>query len=113
MSDMRMALQIFNKLPKRKLFGTDKSIGTYYYEIHPYVNGREEGFAILPWSSAYPKRSIIIFAENRNTSELVIYTGETDKLPPMYLLSQEMYDGRRMFEDMEEAVRFIKGWLTL
>jgi len=117
MSDIRMALKILKKLPSRKLFGTDDSIGTHYYEIQPYLNGREAGFAIMPWSSKYPDRTIIIFAESRNTSDLVVYTGETKEMPLEstfpYTLSERMYKDRRMFEDMEEAVRFITGWLAL
>ena len=140
MSDMRMAISVLNKLrdnwsrqwkDARKINhkGIALTSGRWlytnpYYAIKPYLNGREVGFAIEVVGGkiggqivSYEDRKVVIFSENRNSDDLVVYIGigtdfDTDQMNPHFIFKSE----RRYRENstyfspykLDEAVEFIE-----
>lgn len=51
-----------------------KTVDNDYVKIEPYVNCREQGFAL---SMLYGKRKVA-FSEDRHSDEIVVYYGTTD-----------------------------------
>lgn len=80
MSDMRLAIDFLNVLQKKypSLMNEDRSEGKSDFEIYPYVNGREKGFALV--KSEYDTKQhgdfrVIVFAEHRNSDRLRMFYG--------------------------------------
>ena len=140
MSDMRMAISILNKIqdnysrqwehgskPNHKGIPLTSERWLYtnpYYAIRPYLNGREQGFAIEVSGGkirghklSYEDRKIVIFSENRRSDDLVVYIGvasdfDTENMNPHFVFKSE----RKYFEQatyfspskMDEALEFIE-----
>ena len=118
MGDMRLAIQVLNKIKdnyslnwddarKSNHKGIPLTSGRWlytnpYYAIQPYLNGREVGFAIEVVGGkavggskmAYEDSKIVVFSENRRSNDLVVYIGlrsdfDTDQLNPHYIFKSE------------------------
>lgn len=73
------------------------SAGSFYAE--PYQNGREHGWAL----SAGDRK--VAFANDRHTSDLVVYSGHVrDFAPAGNLPSERVYKQRRGFQDNPDSI---------
>ena len=140
MSDMRLAINVLNRIkdnysktwckatiPNHKgipLTSSRWQCTNPYYSIHPYINGREQGFAIevvggMSWLSKikYEDRKIVIFSEDRKSDSIVVYVGlandfDSDELNPHYIFKSERryHENAKYFSPskINQAVTFIE-----
>ena len=77
--------------------------------VESYANCREQGFAL---ASCYDRK--VVFSENRNSDDIVVYTGDcmtfefNSNIP-----NEEAWENRKFFkpDQVEKAARFIVKYL--
>ncbi len=78
--------------------------------IHPYINGREDGFAIQNFENGQK----VAFSENRKSDDIVVYSGNScDFSLQGNTPTAEVYKDRIYFPflDVKRAALYIKGYL--
>lgn len=84
---------------------------------NPYVNGRERGIvlvmAVQATDGTYP-RIDFTFSENRNSDDVVVYTGdfqmalgEAGRSVKHEAAADKMYEGKKFFRTPKKAAMFI------
>ena len=95
-----------------------------YYTIKPYLNGREVGFAIEVVGGkiggrkvSYEDRKVVVFSENRNSDDLVVYIGIADDFDTSVLNPHFIFKSDRRYREnstyfspskLDEAIEFIE-----
>jgi len=77
--------------------------------LESYKNGRENGFALSKGGNK------VAFSENRNSDDIVVYTGTTtDFEMGGNIPSEESYRNKKYFgpDDAKKAAQFIKHFLV-
>jgi len=93
----------------KKTLASKEKCKEAYVTLQSYQNGREQGHALnlsnykLKLSSAW-----IGWAENRNSDNIVVYIDDHD---PLQSVNEESYKKRKLFEDVEDAAKYIVGFV--
>jgi len=77
----------------------------YYLEF--YENGREHGYAITDFNIK------IVFSENRNSDDVVVYYAESNKFSMQgNIPDEEVYKDKKFFQNIEDAAKYIIKYLN-
>lgn len=102
---------------KQVLNSINKHIPKYLIKqctIEAYSNGREQGYCILYYSKSTDNSYKICFSQNRNSDDIVIYTGKnfnfnmTGNIPSQIIYKSAIYFG---YDEINWASRYIIRYL--
>ena len=104
------------KVAKKVLASVNKKMEKHVAEtccVESYANGREQGYSIVQFGILVPKGLSlrkVSFSENRNSDDIVIYSGKDSQFSMQgNVANEEIYQARKYFryDKVDEAAQFI------
>lgn len=118
---MKLALQVFKKLPQAKLFKI-RSDGEPECNIFPYLNGREKGFGITRYVTGreWEEMPMVVFSEHRSSDSLFVLSGKLKEFDwnddcKIKMSDEDWAKRKKHFEpsELQKGVDYIKKELKL